>query len=354
MKKWCLESDVAEICASLPDHLVASFAGKTIAITGGRGFLGRYFCEVFDLLNREYLDEPCEIHVYDTMITAGQAGEDERPRENFFFSTADVAAPLFSPVLEPDYILHCAGIASPYYYRKFPLETIAAAVDGGRNVLSWARRAGARVLVFSSSEIYGNPVAEEIPTPETYPGRVPSMGARACYDESKRLAETLVSVYHKLHNLSACVVRPFNVYGPGMQAADYRVLPTIAAKLLDGEAMTVYGEGRQTRTFCYITDAIRGFLLALRYGAPGEAYNIGNPAPEISMLDLMATIADICPWLTVAWQTCPYPESYPADEPMRRCPSIAKARGELEYEPKIDLSTGLGRFFGWAREAYRK
>lgn len=350
---WLLHTDIREICESLPAAMIRSFEGAHVTITGGRGFLGRYFCEVFRELNRTHLSRPCEVAIFDTMITAGAAGQDFQADERFEFFQADVSDPDWEPTFSTDYILHCAGIASPYYYRQYPLETIAAAVDGGRNVLKWATRVGARVLVFSSSEIYGNPAQSAIPTREDYPGLVLPMGARACYDESKRLAETLVSVYQKKHKTKAMVVRPFNVFGPGMQAKDYRVLPTVAALLLRGEEPVIYGNGEQTRTFCYITDAIRGFLQVLVEGSPGCAYNIGNPEPEISMNELMGEIALACPWLDVKYKTGPYPDSYPGDEPMRRCPSITKAWDHVCYSPSIKLRDGLARFFLWAREAYR-
>ena len=149
------------------------------------------------------------------------------------------------------------------------------------------------------------------------------------------------------------IVRPFNVYGPGMQKLDYRVLPNFAAKILEGEAVTVYGTGEQTRTFCYVTDAITGFLKVLLHGEPGEPYNIGNPSPEISMLKLVETIRDELPHLNVQHHVAEHPDTYPADEPLRRCPDITKARTQVGYEPKIPLDEGLKRFFGWAQDAYR-
>jgi UDP-glucuronate decarboxylase len=245
-----------------------------------------------------------------------------------------------------------AGIASPYYYRAYPLETLDVAVLGTRRLLDIARRCGSRMVYFSSSEIYGDPDPRHVPTLESYRGNVSALGPRACYDESKRLAETLCWIYHERFGTQATIVRPFNVYGPGMKEKDYRVLPNIASRVRGGLPVHVYGTGRQTRTFCYATDAVRGFLLALLKGNPGEAYNIGNPVPEISMMDLVKTVSRVL-GRRVPMQRIDYPDSYPADEPMRRCPDITKARLQLGYEPRVPLEEGLKRFFSWTQTAYR-
>ena len=195
-----------------------------------------------------------------------------------------------------------------------------------------ARGKDARFCFFSSSEIYGDPDPKHVPTPESYRGNVACQGPRACYDESKRLGETLCYVYHELHGVSTNTIRPFNVFGPGMQETDYRVLPNFANRIKGGRALNVYGTGRQTRTFCYVTDAMVGFLLTVLGGVPGEAYNIGNPEPEISMFDLVERIEGVLGH-EVEKNLVEYPDSYPADEPNRRCPDIRKARLQLGFEP---------------------
>jgi len=249
------------------------------------------------------------------------------------------------------YILQAAGIASPYYYRAYPLETLEVAVSGTKNMLELARKKGSRILFFSSSEIYGDPDPKHVPTPESYRGNVSCQGPRACYDESKRLGETLCYVYHHKFGVPVCAVRPFNVYGPGMQETDYRVLPNFASRIKGGRPLKLYGSGRQTRTFCYVTDAVVGFLLILLKGVPGEAYNIGNPKPELSMLELARRIGAVLE-RPLKHETVEYPDSYPADEPNRRCPDIAKARLQLGYEPVVDLDEGLRRFLRWADAHY--
>jgi len=348
---FLLDSDIDEICHKL-GHGAREFAGRRILITGARGFLGRYFTEVFLRLNADILRDPCEVVALDNLRTSGELGA-ELPRDrNFAFVEHDIVQP-FYPERKVDFIIHAAGIASPYYYRKWPLETLEVATTGLKNTLELARKHGSRLIFFSSSEIYGDPDPANVPTMESYHGNVSCLGARACYDESKRLGETLLRIYAEKFGVQGVIVRPFNVYGPGMQKLDYRVLPNFAAKVLAGEPVVVYGTGKQTRTFCYVTDAVRGFIGALLRGEPGEPYNIGAPSPEVSMLDLLETIRGALPHLQFEVRLAEHPDSYPADEPQRRCPDLTKARLQLGYEPEVALEDGLRRFFGWAEDAYR-
>lgn len=349
-----LESDIEEIVRTLPDSVKESFYGRRILITGGMGFLGRYFVRVFLRLNedRPARFTPCELVVLDNFITAGESGRRASRSRDFAFVEHDIIKP-FYPERPVDFILHCAGIASPYYYRKYPVETLKVSTVGTENVLELAHKhAGCRVVFFSSSEIYGDPDAAHVPTPESYRGNISCTGARACYDEGKRVGETYCRVFHEKEGMAACMIRPFNVYGPGMQKTDYRVLPNFGAKIMEGEPLHIYGDGTQTRTFCYVTDAIRGFLQVLADGVPGEPYNVGNPKPEISMVDLVKLVGKVLD-RDPAYELVEYPDSYPSDEPMRRCPDITKARQQVGYEPAVGLEEGLTRFFGWAREAYR-
>ncbi|HKU41004.1 MAG TPA: NAD-dependent epimerase/dehydratase family protein [Polyangiales bacterium] len=345
-----LQSDIDEVCTSLGAQ-AAAFAGKRVLITGARGFLGRYFTDVLLRLNEVALSEPCEIIAIDNMRTAGELGADVPRIKHLAFVNHDIVKP-FYPERPVDFVLHLAGIASPYYYRKWPLETLEVATTGLRNVLELAQQSKARIVFFSSSEIYGDPDANHVPTKESYHGNVSCLGARACYDESKRLGETLIRIFHDQFGVNGMIVRPFNVYGPGMQKHDYRVLPNFAARVLAGEPLNVYGNGRQTRTFCYVTDALRGFLQVLLQGQPGEPYNIGNPKPEISMLELVDVIRKVVPDLKVQHRVIEHPDTYPADEPQRRCPDITKAQLQVGYEPDVGLEDGLKRFFDWARTAY--
>jgi UDP-glucuronate decarboxylase len=252
-------------------------------------------------------------------------------------------------------MIHAAGVASPVYYMKYPLETIESAVQGSKNLLELARRNKdlEGFLFFSSSEIYGDPDPKSVPTPETYHGYVSSVGPRACYDESKRLGETISTIYHQRYNVPVTMVRPFNVFGPGMKHNDRRVIPMFTFEALNGHALPVHGDGTQTRTFCYITDAIGGFLKTLLRGRPGEPYNIGNSNNEISMRGLAEMFSEIVPGAKV--KLIPYPDTYPAGEPQRRCPDLAKAGRDLGYRSQVELREGLSHFIAWARTqpAYR-
>ncbi len=348
---FLLDSDVQEIAETL-GHEADAFAGKRIFMTGGRGFLGRYFTEVFLRLNLGCLRRnPCELIVLDNFITAGHQGRDIPKSRDLAFIEHDIIKP-FYPERPVDYILHLAGIASPHYYRKFPLETLQVSTVGLTNVLDLARNhPGSKLIYFSSSEIYGDPDPAQVPTKESYRGYVSCLGPRACYDESKRLGETLTRVYHEQHGVHGTIVRPFNIYGPGMQKTDYRVLPNFGARISEGKSLQIHGHGKQTRTFCYVTDAIRGFLQVLLSGSPGEPYNIGNPEPEVSMVDLARVVARMAGG-GVKHELIEYPDTYPADEPNRRAPDIRKARLQLDYEPTVELDDGLKRFLDWSDGVY--
>jgi UDP-glucuronate decarboxylase len=345
-----MREDVARIVENLgPD--AQGFAGKTVLLSGGAGFLGRHFISVFRRLNADVLDKPCKIISADNYITGQLAAlyEGEAHDPNIVEVWADVSYPL--PVREDlHFILHMAGLASPVYYMKYPLETIESAVQGTKNLLELARKNKnlEGFLFFSSSEIYGDPDPKAIPTPETYHGYVSSVGPRACYDESKRLGETIATIYQQQYSVPVTIVRPFNVFGPGMKHDDRRVIPMFTYEALNGRPLPVHGDGSQTRTFCYVTDAISGFLKVLLKGTPGEPYNIGNAENEISMANLAKMFSTVVPGASVRF--VPYPNTYPAGEPQRRCPDLTKAAKHLGYASRIDLPSGLFRFVTWAAE----
>lgn len=349
MTGYCVPADIEEIVVRLGDA-VRAFEGKSVVVAGGAGFLGRYFVAVFAHLNRRVFRRPVVVTVVDNMITAGPLGELVKDEASITYVNHDVIRSVEVPG-NVDYVIHAAGIASPFYYRRYPLETLDVAIAGTRNLLDLARVKQARCLFFSSSEIYGDPDPRYVPTAESYRGNVASMGPRACYDESKRIGETLCYIYHEYLGTATNCVRPFNVYGPGMQETDYRVMPNFAHRIKAKQPLHVYGTGAQTRTFCYITDAIAGFLSVLVKGVPGQVYNIGNPVPEITMLELAETMGRVL-GRRLDVVTVEHPESYPADEPQRRCPDIAKARRDLDYEPACTLEDGLRRFLAWTDQAY--
>ena len=266
------------------------------------------------------------------------------------FFVHDVIQP-FSFDENVDYVIHAAGIASPFYYRAYPLETLGVAISGTQNMLDLAKKKGARFTFFSSSEIYGDPDPEHIPIAESYRGNVSCQGPRACYDESKRIGETLCYIYHTRDGTKTNTIRPYNIFGPGMEENDYRVLPNFASRIKAGLPLNLYGSGLQTRTFSYITDAMVGFFLVVLKGVSGEAYNIGTPKPEVSMIDLVKTLQTISK-REVTYNLIEYPASYPADEPMRRCPDTQKARLQLNFNPIVSLNDGLRRFLDWSNRAF--
>src|SRR3990172_5327735 len=315
--------------------------GKTILISGGAGFIGSYIICVIYLLNKFVLKNKCKVISLDNYLTGAKKNFliDIKDKE-FKFLHHDVRLPL-NINEKIDFIIHAAGLASPFYYKKYPLETIESAIFGAKNLLELARVYKVKsFLFFSSSEIYGDPDPEHVPTPETYAGHVSSIGPRACYDESKRLTETLCMVYNQMYGVPIKIVRPFNIYGPGMRHTDYRVMPTFLYAGLKGKNLPVHDKGNQTRTFCYITDAITAIFKILISGRSGEVYNLGNDKPEISIYELASVICELI-GNGIKPRRKAYPSYYPAGEPQRRCPDLSKIKAELGYLPKVDLKTGM-------------
>jgi UDP-glucuronate decarboxylase len=349
---YMTESDLIEILSRLNSTL-DKIAGKNILITGAAGFLGRYFIALFQLYNSSS-ENPIKIVALDNHITSSRLEKNDHrlsdPNIEWIYGDAELGARL------PDifeYIVHAAGIASPVHYQANPLGTIDVTINATRALLEKSKTDKSRMLYFSSSEIYGDPVAGSVPTDETYRGNVSPRGPRACYDESKRLGETLCWVYENYFGVHVSVARPFNIYGPGMLPNDYRVLPNFVSSLILGKSIKVYGSGEQTRTFCYITDAIVAFLTILVEGKRPDVYNVGNPAPEITMSQLATQVKEISK-LNSPIEVIDYPSQYPTDDPNRRCPNIDKLYNEFKFIPEIDLKLGISRFYKWAFENYPK
>ncbi|MBI5728679.1 MAG: NAD-dependent epimerase/dehydratase family protein [Candidatus Magasanikbacteria bacterium] len=346
-----VDQDLYSIIQSLGKE-AQLLSGKTVVITGGSGFIGSYMVATVDMLNKYFLPESCRVVSIDNHIVGKKNNllrEISSPAITFL--EHNVCTP-FTVEGSVDYIINAAGVASPIYYKKYPIETIEGTIFGLKNTLELARVKQAKsVLYFSSSEIYGDPDPNVIPTPETYKGNVSSIGPRSCYDESKRLGETLAMSYHQVHHTPIKIVRPFNVYGPGMSSKDYRVIPTFLSQGMEGKALTVHDKGNQTRTFCYVTDAIVGFLKVLLFGADGEVYNIGNDNDEINMKVLADTVAEVVFDNKIAVNLVSYPDNYPQDEPRRRCPDLTKAKKSLGYSAKVDLKVGLKRSYRWFKNS---
>jgi dTDP-glucose 4,6-dehydratase/UDP-glucuronate decarboxylase len=347
--------DLIYICASLEDEL-RTMAGKRLLITGGAGFLGYYFVKTILHANSyRNIKDRVEIHVHDNFMRGVPRWLSTLTGDTHFSVTKrDVTEPLPKDGPDFEFIVHAATVASPTYYRKHPIETMDANVYGIRNLLDYARDMEGKVqglLFFSSSEIYGDPPSEFIPTPETYRGLVSCTGPRACYDESKRYGETLCVSFAQQYGVPVTIARPFNNYGPGLKITDRRALPDFARNVLNGQDIELLSDGGPTRTFCYVADAIIGYYKILIRGRPAEAYNIGMDAPEISINDLAHHVKDLSAELFGYTGNVRYRQSsdraYLTDNPQRRCPSIDKARRELEYEPKISLNNGLRSSLLW-------
>ena len=298
---------------------------KRVLVTGGAGFLGSHLCEA--LLQRD-----CDVLCVDNFFT-GRRGNVAHLLDNprFEILRHDVTFPLFAEV---DEIYNLACPASPIHYQHDPVQTTKTSVIGAINMLGLAKRVGAKIFQASTSEVYGDPDIH--PQPESYWGRVNPIGTRSCYDEGKRCAETLFFDYNRQNRVKIKVARIFNTYGPRMHPNDGRVVSNFIMQALRGEPITIYGSGKQTRSFCYVDDLIRGLLKLM--DSPDEItgpVNLGNPG-EFTMLELAETVIK----LTSSKSALIF-KPLPADDPRQRQPDIAQAKAKLGWEPKIPLEEGL-------------
>ena len=298
---------------------------KRVLVTGGAGFLGSHLCEAL-------LERDCDVVCVDNFFT-GRRGNVAHLLDNPRFEVLrhDITFPLF---VEVDEIYNLACPASPIHYRHDPVQTTKTSVIGAINMLGLAKRVGAKIFQASTSEVYGDPDVH--PQVESYWGRVNPIGIRSCYDEGKRCAETLFFDYHRQNNLKIKVVRIFNTYGPHMHPHDGRVVSNFIMQALKNEPITIYGTGEQTRSFCYCSDLISGFLKLM--DSPDEIIgpiNIGNPG-EFTMLELAKTVIK----LTGSKSGLVF-EPLPQDDPKQRRPDITQAKEKLGWEPKVSLEEGL-------------
>jgi nucleoside-diphosphate-sugar epimerase len=346
---------IVESCATEFERL----AGMRLLVTGGAGFLGYYLVQAPLRWNDQAQPrDRIDVTVLDNYARGVPAWlEALVGTPGLSILEHDIRRPLPTDFGEYQYVVHAAGIASPTYYRQHPIETMDANVNGLRGLLDYsvAQSSGVRgFLFFSSSEIYGDPVPEAIPTPETYRGNVSCTGPRACYDESKRYGETLCVNFAREHGVPVAMARPFNNYGPGLKITDRRVIPDFARDVLAGRDIVLLSDGGATRTFCYVADAVSGYIKVLVNGRPGEPYNIGAEQPEISMAELADRLAATARELYGYEARVVRGESedveYLVDNPNRRCPVIEKARTELGYAPAIGLGEGLRRALVWYSE----
>ena len=341
-----IREDLTSICKRMGSSL-GSFEGSTLLVAGGTGFLPSFFVDAVAYANEHLFKEPCRILCVDNFIT-GDMGRLEHLKDNphVVFLRQDITEPLLLDGAI-DYVIHAASIASPPIYRKYPLRTVDVNVFGTRNLLDLAVSKGTKSFLYlSSSEIYGDPTPEDIPTAEVYRGNVSCTGPRACYDESKRLAETLCSIYASEHHVPVKIVRPFNVYGPRLSLNDGRIVPDILKNGLQGKPLVLYSDGRATRSFCYVADAVVAMLLILLSSYDGEAFNVGNDE-EVSIGKLAQEASSLfVPQSEIRFETSD-DVHYLTDNPVRRCPDLAKVKQSIPWQPIIGLNEGLRRTIAW-------
>ncbi|GAB2935146.1 SDR family oxidoreductase [Rhodococcus aerolatus] len=306
---------------------------RRVLVTGGAGFIGSHLC-------RALLARGDEVLAVDNFYSGARSSvADLLGHPRFELVRHDITFPLY---VETDEIYHLACPASPIFYQRDPVQTTKTSVVGSINVLGLAKRVGAKVLLTSTSEVYGDPAVH--PQDETYWGNVNPIGPRSCYDEGKRCAETLFFDYRRQHDLAVKVARVFNTYGPGMRPDDGRVISNFVVQALAGEPVTVYGDGSQTRSFCFVDDLVDGLvrLMDTPHGVTGPV-NLGNPV-EVTMLEIARTIVEM------TGSTSPVElRPLPADDPRQRRPDITRARETLGWEPTVAFDDGLRRTVDYFR-----
>lgn len=361
---WLLNPDVDDALKGLGPNF-HMLAGKSVLVTGARGYLGRFVVAALIRAN-EFLAEPCRIYAMDSQVVNKNAGhrdarDDWRNVPNLRFIAHDVrhdgVATVFDGKL--DYVWHLAGIASPYWYSKLPMETIDVAVAGTRNMLALARVHGAKFLFTSSSEIYQT--ATVVPTPEHYIGAVPPLTERSCYDVSKLMGETLcyVSALMDRGATHINIVRIFNSFGVTMGEHDRRILTRIASSMVAKRSLTVFAQpgGRlPSRTYTPVANTLSGLLRVALLGEPLDGigtngvYNVGLDTPEVTVPELCSRIAKVT-GAEVRYEFKPAPINYQT-EPTRRCPDITRLK-KLGFLPVTELDEGLERYFKWALATYK-
>jgi dTDP-glucose 4,6-dehydratase len=302
-------------------------------VSGGAGFIGSHLCE-------EMLARGMRVLALDNFITgSGQNVQSFKSNPDFEFRQVDVNHGVFIGG-DVRYVLHFASPASPPQYDSNPIHTLKVGTVGTMNMLGLARAKNATFLLASTSEVYGDPLVH--PQPETYWGNVNPIGPRGCYDEAKRCAEAFAMAYHRTHDVDTRIIRIFNTHGPRMQVSDGRAVPNFMAQAIRGEPLTVYGDGSQTRSLCYVSDLVRGVLAALALGDE-QPVNLGNPQ-EVTVLELAETIIRLA-----GSKSRIEHRQLPVDDPKQRRPDIARAREVLGWQPEVSLEDGLGRTLEYFR-----
>lgn len=343
-----LEEDLQSVFGSLTNPEKMRLKNSVILITGCAGFLGYYFLEFFSKF-AAVLGIKKVIGLDNFKTGKPRKGMLSGPvkLDTFDIITADISH--VSEASQADFVIHMASIASPHFYRRYPIETLDANVWGLRRLLEYYKNRSLRkLLFFSSSEVYGDPSEDFVPTPEDYRGNVASMGPRACYDEAKRFGETLCYLFHQQYGLPIALVRPFNNYGPGMKLDDRRAPADFARAITENKDIVMYSDGKPTRSFCYVADALSGYLKALLCDKPFECFNIGLDDGEVSIADLAKIFVEagrkVFGYTGQVRFEQPAEKDYLTHNPNRRCPDISRARSLLGYQPSIKAQEGVCRF----------
>ncbi len=351
MQNHILTEDLAFILGKLSVEEKEKFRNSTVLITGCGGFLGYYFMHFLS----QYADELGinKIIALENFLTGTKGWLDLLVEKNdkIILKEFNVITDNLEDVegaKDANLIIHGASIASPIFYRIYPVETMDANVTGLRRILDFYKERDTRGFIFfSSSEIYGDPFPEFIPTSEEYHGNVATMGPRACYDEAKRYGETLCYVFHHKYNIPITIARPFNNYGPGMNINDRRLPADFAKAVHEGRNLVMLSDGKPTRTFCYIADAIAGYFKILLHGKL-DVFNIGIDKPEISVAEFanlfMKNAQEVYDYKGKVEFNISQDQHYMTDNPNRRCPVIDKAKKILDYNPTIYVEEGVGRY----------
>jgi UDP-glucuronate decarboxylase len=344
--KWnsILKEDMEYIISNAKKELTF-LSNRKVLFTGGCGFIGYYFYNVIYFWNQKFKKKKIDYTILDNSKT--KPTWVNKKYCNFINKNiADLKNSFFKKY---EIIIHGASIASPTFYRKYPINTMKANVLGLWKILESLKNNNNNktLFFFSSSEVYGDPSKKFVPTDENYTGNVSFTGPRACYDESKRFGETLVTNYSKFYNFKSIIVRPFNNYGPGMKLDDKRVLPDIMGNIINNKNITLYSDGTPKRTFCYITDAIIGYLKALNSKKKENIYNIGAEGPEISMKVLAKIALKVSKNIIFFNKKIIFKKNneknYLTDNPDRRCPNMKKSKKELKFRTKVKLEEGLSK-----------
>lgn len=306
-------------------------------VTGGAGFVGSHLCDFL-------ITHGHKVTCVDNLITGKKENISHLlPNRNFHFKKHNVIKPLPIRFSTVDYIFHLASPASPIGYMQHSIETILVNSMGSLQLLEYCRKRKTKFLFASTSEVYGNPQIH--PQTENYWGHVNSFGPRSCYDESKRLGEALVYEYIHKHNVDARIIRIFNTYGPRLNENDGRVVSNMITQCLKGKELTLYGDGSQTRSFCYVSDLVAGIWAAIsRENTKGEVFNLGNPQ-ETTIRDFAKMVIELCETPKIKTINKPLP----IDDPIRRKPDISKAKKTLNWEPRTSIKEGLRQTIEWYR-----